>query len=58
MVVGISVAAAGIYTALVAANFWQEALRIFTIAGAIYTFIIQRFEGADETTTFSTSDLG
>jgi len=44
MTVGISVAAAGIYVALVDANFWQSALQILTIAGAIYTFIIARFE--------------
>lgn len=36
----------------------RVALRILTIAGAISTFIIQRFEGPDETTTLSTSDVG
>jgi len=41
-----------------AANFWQTAAHIFTTADAIYAFIIQRFEGPDETTTLSTSDLG
>ena len=44
MTVGISVVAAGIYVALQAANFWQTALEILTISGAIYTFIIARFE--------------
>jgi hypothetical protein len=45
MVLGVSLAAAGIYTALVDANFWPTVAGIFTLAGAIYTFIIQRFEG-------------
>jgi hypothetical protein len=40
-----------------AANFWQTAAHIFTTANAIYAFIIQRFEGPDQTTTLSTSDL-
>jgi hypothetical protein len=43
MVVGLSVAAAGIHVALQAASFWQSALEILTIAAAIYTFITQRF---------------
>lgn len=46
MVLGMSVAAAGIYVALVATNFWQTAAEIFTLAGAIYTFIIARFESS------------
>ena len=57
MVLGISAAAAGIYTALVAANYWQTASEIFVTAGAIYTFIIQRFESASTADTAS-SNLG
>ena len=45
MVAVFSIVFAAIYTGLVAAGFWQTALQIFTITGAIYTFIIARFEG-------------
>lgn len=40
----LSLAAAGIYTFLVAVGYWQEVVAIFITAGAFYTYIIQRFE--------------
>jgi hypothetical protein len=60
MVIGMSVAVAGIFCALQTADLWVETLRILTISGAIYTFIIQRFEGKadDDTASFSPSDIG
>lgn len=46
LVAVLSIVAAGAYTALVSADLWQSALHILTISGAIYTFIIQRFESS------------
>jgi hypothetical protein len=42
--VGLVALAARSYTALAAADLWPCAFQIMPIAGAIYTFIIQRFE--------------
>lgn len=44
LVAVLSIVAAGIYTILVSAGLWESALQILTISGAIYTYIIQRFE--------------
>ena len=38
-------AAAGIYTVLVEVGYWETVAHILILAGAFYTFIIQRFEG-------------
>lgn len=40
----ISLALAGVYATLVAVGYWQLVVSILVTAGAIYTFIIQRFE--------------
>lgn len=42
----LSIVGAGIYTALVSADLWQSALVVLVQAGAIYTFVIQRFESS------------
>ena len=39
-----SLIGAAVYQALVATGYWEGFLSIVTIAGAIYTYIIQRFE--------------
>lgn len=38
-------AAAGIYTALVALGYWDAFYRVLVTAGAFYAFVVQRFEG-------------
>ena len=40
----ISFGSAGIYKALVSVGYWETVATILVISGAIYTFIIQRFE--------------
>lgn len=40
----LSLVAAIIYTTLVAAGYWTAVLNIMTVAGAIYTYILARFE--------------
>ncbi len=40
----VSLAAAGVYTFLVDAGLWEEVAKVLIVAGAFYTFIIQRFE--------------
>ncbi len=39
-----SLAAAGVYSAMVHAGLWDSLVGILTTAGAFYTFIIARFE--------------
>jgi len=43
IVVAFSLVAAGIYTYLVAAGYWQAFAQVLITAGAFYTFIIARF---------------
>lgn len=38
------VGAAGLYTALVSVGYWETVANILMVAGAFYTFVIQRFE--------------
>lgn len=38
------VGAAGLYTVLVDAGYWDVVAKILMTAGAFYTFVIQRFE--------------
>jgi hypothetical protein len=40
----LSLGAAGLYTALVAAGYWQTVAQVLLTAGAFYAFVIQRFE--------------
>lgn len=40
----IALAAAGIYTWLMAAGYWNSVYQILVTAGAFYAFILQRFE--------------
>lgn len=44
ILLGVSIVAAIIYTQLVAMGYWQSVVGILTIAAAIYTLFIQRFE--------------
>lgn len=44
IVLVLSLIGAGVYTALVSAGYWQSFANILVLAGAIYTFIIARFE--------------
>lgn len=44
IVIGVSLFAAGAYYMLTAFNLWMAFAAILTIAGAIYAFIIARFE--------------
>lgn len=39
----VSLVAAGVYTALVAAGYWETVASVLVLAGAFYTFIIARF---------------
>jgi hypothetical protein len=48
ILLGISLAAAGIYCALVAVGYWETVAHVLLIAGAFYAFVIQRFEGKAE----------
>jgi hypothetical protein len=43
IVVVVSLVAAGIYTYLTAAGYWQAFAQVLITAGAFYTFIIARF---------------
>lgn len=47
ILLGISLAAAGIYTALVATGYWSSVAAILIAAGAFYAFVIQRFESSE-----------
>ena len=40
----LSLVAAGVYTYLESSGYWQAFLNILVVAGAIYTYIIKRFE--------------
>jgi hypothetical protein len=40
--------AAGIYTVLVSAGYWETVGNVLIIAGAFYAYIIQRFESKEE----------
>lgn len=40
----LSVASAGVYVALVEVGAWETIAQILLVAGAFYTFVIQRFE--------------
>ena len=40
----ISLALAGVYVTLISTGYWQTVGTVIVISGAIYTFIIQRFE--------------
>ena len=44
VVVLMSLATAGMYTALVATGYWESVVNILISAGGVYAFIIQRFE--------------
>lgn len=44
MLLAISIGAAGVYTYLVEAGFWQSIVGILMVAGTFYAFILQRFE--------------
>ncbi len=52
LVAVLSLVGAGIYTTLVDIGYWRGALQIMIIAGAIYTYIIARFEGGSEVNTY------
>jgi hypothetical protein len=45
MLLVLSLCAAGLYTALVATGYWETVYQVLLVAGAIYAFVIQRFEG-------------
>lgn len=42
----LSLAAAAVYTALMAAGLWESFAQILIVAGAFYAYIIQRFQNA------------
>ncbi len=44
VVLAVSIIAAALYTALVATGYWESFVGILVSAGAIYTYIIARFE--------------
>ena len=44
VVAAVSIIAALIYTYFVSAGYWQTVVQLLIVAGAFYTFIIQRFE--------------
>ena len=44
VLLAISLAAAGLYCALVAVGYWETVANVLLIAGAFYAFVIQRFE--------------
>ena len=48
ILLGVSLAAAGLYCALVAVGYWETVANVLIIAGAFYTFVIQRFESKPE----------
>lgn len=48
VLLAVSLGAAGLYCALVAVGYWETIAKILVIAGAFYTFVIQRFESKAE----------
>jgi hypothetical protein len=48
VLLGVSLGAAGLYCALVAVGYWETVANVLIIAGAFYTFVIQRFESKAE----------
>ena len=42
----LSLGAAGVYTALVAAGYWETVCQVLVTAGAFYAFVIPGFEGS------------
>ena len=48
ILLGVSLAAAGLYCALVAVGYWETVANVLIIAGAFYAFVIQRFESKPE----------
>lgn len=42
----VALGAAGVYTGLVAAGYWESVAAVLMTAGAFYAFILQRFEAA------------
>jgi hypothetical protein len=49
ILVGLSLAASGVYTALVYTGFWDTVYQVLVTAGAFYAFVIQRFESKPTT---------
>lgn len=41
---GVALLAAGVYTLAVETGYWESALTVVGSAGAIYTYIVKRFE--------------
>jgi hypothetical protein len=48
VLLGVSLATARLYCALVAVGYWETVANVLLIAGAFYTFVIQRFEDKAE----------
>ena len=48
VLLAISLGAAGLYCALVAVGYWETVANVLIIAGAFYSFVIQRFESKAE----------
>lgn len=44
VVLAISLIAAGVYTYLIAAGYWESVLAVLLTAGSFYTFILARFK--------------
>lgn len=44
IVLGVSLVAAALYTSLVDSGMWETVAHVFVVAGAFYSFVIQRFE--------------
>lgn len=44
VLLGVALAAAGIYTWLLSAGYWESVAGVLVTAGAFYAFILQRFE--------------
>jgi hypothetical protein len=44
----LALAAAGLYTVLVSVGYWETVANILIIAGALYAYVIERFEAKAE----------
>jgi hypothetical protein len=51
----ISLAGAGVYTALVDFGYWEAFYGVLVTASAFYTLILARFEGGSDVSTFTPS---